>query len=146
MSEQKSVGRPANPNRKQRINVTFAPDTLSEMETRIPEKDRSKFIEKLVRKELGLPELEDNKMIGFAAYKRDFSAGFATEIVLVSDGIIVDQFSQTHNPPTPWIEDLPDRVGQPMVSLKAWGFRRVTNASEIKQLHERYLASKQNVD
>lgn len=52
------VGRPPKPNRKQRINVTFSPDTLAELEARIPEKQRSAYIEKLVRKDLGMSEQE----------------------------------------------------------------------------------------
>lgn len=40
--------------RKQRINVTFSPDTLAKLEVEIPEKQRSAFIEKLVRRELGM--------------------------------------------------------------------------------------------
>jgi hypothetical protein len=55
--EKRGAGRPSNPNRKQRINVTFSPDTLRELEARIPEKQRSAFIEKLVRREFEMPPL-----------------------------------------------------------------------------------------
>jgi hypothetical protein len=145
MTEQKSAGRPANPNRKQRINVTFSPDTLAELESRIPEKQRSEHIEALVRKDLGLPPLESGKMTGFAAYRRGINAGFATETVLVNDGIIVDQFTQTYQEGDE-VDRLRNRVGQPMASLKGLGFRRVTKASEVEQLHERYLATAENVE
>lgn len=50
----RGVGRPTNPYRKQRINVTLSPDTLHELETRIPAKQRSAYIEKLIRKDLKL--------------------------------------------------------------------------------------------
>lgn len=53
--EKRGAGRPSKPDRKQRINVTLSPDTLRELEARIPEKQRSAFIEKLVRREFGLP-------------------------------------------------------------------------------------------
>ena len=56
--EKRGVGRPSNPNRKQRINVTFYPTTLAELEARVPEKQRSAYIEGLVRADLGLPELK----------------------------------------------------------------------------------------
>lgn len=55
----KSVGRPPQPaTRKQRINVTLSPDTLAELEARIPDKQRSAFIENLVRREFGMPTQE----------------------------------------------------------------------------------------
>ena len=56
--KKRGVGRPSNPNRKQRINVTFHPTTLAELEARVPEKQRSAYIEQLVRADLGLPELK----------------------------------------------------------------------------------------
>ena len=58
--EKRGVGRPSKPARKQRINVTLSPDTLAELETRIPDKQRSAFIERLVRREFGMPELESS--------------------------------------------------------------------------------------
>ena len=54
--ETRAVGRPSKPDRKQRINVTFSPETLAELEIRIPLKQRSSFIEKLVRREFGLKD------------------------------------------------------------------------------------------
>jgi hypothetical protein len=59
--EKRGVGRPSNPNRKQRINVTFHPTTLAELEARIPEKQRSTYIEQLVRTDLGLSELKEDR-------------------------------------------------------------------------------------
>jgi hypothetical protein len=55
--DNKGAGRPSKPDRKQRINVTFSPDTLAELEARIPEKQRSAFIENLIRREFGMPAL-----------------------------------------------------------------------------------------
>lgn len=52
--EKRGAGRPSKPDRKQRINVTFSPDTLAELEARIPEKQRSAYIERLIRKDLGM--------------------------------------------------------------------------------------------
>jgi len=57
--EKRGAGRPSNPHRKQRINVTLSPSTLEELETRIPEKQRSAFIEKLIRREFQMSE--DNR-------------------------------------------------------------------------------------
>lgn len=54
--ETRAIGRPSKADRKQRINVTFLPETLAELESRIPLKQRSSFIEKLVRRELGLKD------------------------------------------------------------------------------------------
>lgn len=56
MQEQttRSAGRPPKTDRKQRINVTLSPDTLQELEERVPLKQRSALIEKLIRRELGL--------------------------------------------------------------------------------------------
>lgn len=54
----RGAGRPPNQNRKQRINVTLSPDTLAELEARIPEKQRSAYIERLVRKDLRMNEQE----------------------------------------------------------------------------------------
>jgi len=62
--EKRGVGRPSNPNRKQRINVTFHPTTLAELEARVPEKQRSAYMERLVRTDLGLPGIEGNRIMG----------------------------------------------------------------------------------
>lgn len=57
--EKRGAGRPPEPTtRKQRINVTLSPDTLTELEARIPEKQRSAFIESLIRREFGMPKRE----------------------------------------------------------------------------------------
>lgn len=62
MEEHKrGVGRPKKPDRKQRINVTLSPDTLHELEVRIPEKQRSAYIEKLIRKDLKSEDVPMNK-------------------------------------------------------------------------------------
>ena len=53
--EKRGAGRPSRQEiRKQRINVTLSPDTLAELEDRIPEKQRSAFIERLIRREFGM--------------------------------------------------------------------------------------------
>jgi metal-responsive CopG/Arc/MetJ family transcriptional regulator len=54
--EKRGPGRPLYPGRKQRINVTLSPDTLQELEDKVPLKQRSALIEKLIRRELGLEE------------------------------------------------------------------------------------------
>ncbi len=54
--ETRGAGRPSKPDRKLRINVTLYPDTLKELEQRIPEKQRSAFIENLIRREFGMDE------------------------------------------------------------------------------------------
>jgi len=56
MNSSNPRGRPTKPDRKQRINVTLSPDTLYELETQIPTKQRSAYIEKLIRKDLKLEE------------------------------------------------------------------------------------------
>ena len=43
--------------RKKRINIMLSPDTLAELEARIPEKQRSAFIENLIRHEFSMPTL-----------------------------------------------------------------------------------------
>jgi len=55
--EQKGV----NINRKQRINVTFHPTTLAQLEEKIPGKQRSAYIENLIRADLGLPVLDHRR-------------------------------------------------------------------------------------
>ncbi len=52
--EKRGVVRPSKPARKLRINVTMSPDTLHELEIRIPEKQRSAYIEKLIRRDFGM--------------------------------------------------------------------------------------------
>ena len=52
--ERKGVGRPPKPDRRQRINVTLSPETLGTLEQRIPLKQRSAYVERLIRKDLGL--------------------------------------------------------------------------------------------
>lgn len=52
--EKRGAGRPSNPGRKQRVNVSLSPDTLQALEDRVPLKQRSALIEKLIRRELGL--------------------------------------------------------------------------------------------
>ncbi len=54
--ETRAAGRPSKPDRKQRINVTLSPETLVELEMRVPLKQRSSFIEMLVRREFGLKD------------------------------------------------------------------------------------------
>jgi len=56
--EQRDVGRPTKPDRRQRINVTLSPETLDVLELRIPFKQRSAYIERLIRQDLGLSVLE----------------------------------------------------------------------------------------
>ncbi len=53
MNEQtkRRAGRPSKPDRKQRINVTLSPDTLHDLETHIPEKQRSAHIEHLLNED-----------------------------------------------------------------------------------------------
>jgi len=48
--------------RQTRINVTMGEDTRDELLKRIPEKERSKFIESLIRKELGMEERPDYRV------------------------------------------------------------------------------------
>lgn len=45
--------------RQTRINVTMGEDTRDELLKRLPEKERSKFIESLIRKELGMEKRPD---------------------------------------------------------------------------------------
>ena len=132
-----TAGRPANPDHKQRINVTFFPDTLITLNERIPEKQRSEYIERLVRQDLGLPEMGNRKMTGFAAYKRSWNAGFVTEIISVDDGVVVDQIIETYNAASQ-PEGIPNLVGQSFVSLRGKGFQRVTSQRKINELQERY--------
>lgn len=131
------IGRPSNPNRKQRINVTFWPDTLIALDKQVSEKQRSEYIERLVRQDLGLPEMENKKMTGFAAYKRSWNAGFVTEIISVNDSIVVDQIIETYNAASQ-PEGIPNLVGQSFVSLRGKGFQRITSQRKIDELQERY--------
>jgi metal-responsive CopG/Arc/MetJ family transcriptional regulator len=55
-SEKRPVGRPSKPDRKQRINVTLSPETLAALEEKVALKQRSAFIEQLIRQALGLPQ------------------------------------------------------------------------------------------
>ena len=42
-----------------RVNVSMGMDTYKELTERIPAKERSKFIESLIRKSLGMPDRPD---------------------------------------------------------------------------------------
>lgn len=132
-----SVGRPSNPNRKQRVNISLFPETLIALEAKIPEKQRSEYVERLIRRDLGLAEREEHKMTGFTAYKRSWNAGFVTEIISVEDGTVVDQIVETYNAGDQ-PEGIPDLVGQPFNTLRGKGFQRITSQRKIDELLERY--------
>ena len=62
--EKRGVGRPSNPNRKQRINVTLSPETLYELEQCVPLKGRSAYIERLIRKDLRM-EVPQEQLLAY---------------------------------------------------------------------------------
>jgi hypothetical protein len=80
---------------------------------------------------------ERDKEMGYIAYKRDINAGFATETVLVKDGVVVDQSVKTHNAASE-VEGLPDLLGSDISTLRGKGFRQITSQAQRDALIERY--------
>jgi hypothetical protein len=130
------------PERKQRINVTLSPETLKALEEKVPEKQRSPYIEEIVRKDLGLTTLEDQRRKGFAVYCKSIDHGQGVQTVYVNDGKVVNQsigpadglhFSYTGDGNPEW-------VGQSVTVIYGKGFKRVRGA-QVQDIELEWLES-----
>ena len=123
--------------RKQRLNVMFDALTVEELEKQYPKQQRSDFIERQVRKGLGMPEA-DTGLKGFAVYERSIDDGYGKQIVYVKDGIIVSQYLQA-NQGYYTGDGNPEWINQKVNVLYGNGFKRLRNSARVQDIEMQWL-------